>query len=183
MGIQDIAKKMAAAKAAGGGNYLRDGKGRLIVKSIAQDKLYKGDTFIAELQVERSDSYSDAIGTDGKPVLANAPGSTVSFIQQFDQFADTAFPNTKAFLLALVGEAEENVSEEAFVKLYEKAVSKGNPFRGWYLDFETYRKPSRKTGKILTLPKWTHVPQQLEEIAARRAQLDGADAAKAPEAK
>ena len=41
MGIKDIAKKMAQSKAAGGGNYLRDGRGVLIVKALTFEMLSK----------------------------------------------------------------------------------------------------------------------------------------------
>jgi hypothetical protein len=205
MGAKDIAKKLGGSRAAGGGNYIKQGKGRLIVKSLKHEDLYAGETFIAELYVERSESFPGAINpTTKEPELANPPGSSASFIQQFKQFPETAFAMTKGFLLTLLGEDDSTLAKGAaervakgqvpeewckaenkpaaawsgadeFGLAYENVVSKANPCRGMALDYETYTKPTKKGDKILVLPRFTHVKQTPDEIAARRAAFDGAE--------
>lgn len=197
MGVRDIAKKIAASRAAGGGNYLKDGKGICIVKALKQENLYKGETFIAELLVETSESIPGLM-ENGQPVTANSPGSTFAFIQQFEEFPDVAFGNTKAFILTLMGESDESLvaaaaeikasrqkagtlakgedytADDEFAAAYERLTGPQQPGRGMRISFETYRRVTKKSGKSLVLPHWEHVPQTVEQIAATRAKLDGA---------
>ena len=165
MSIVDIAKKISQAKAVGGGSYIPAGKGRLIVKSLKADKLFAGDTFIAEFYI---DQHTPLTGG------ADKTGTTCTFLQQFDKRPQTAFGATKAFLLALLGQdtATEAELEDAIVKV----VSTDNPCRGMVIAFETYEKPTKDNSKILTLPKWETLQQgTAQDIAARRSMLDGKD--------
>lgn len=182
MGIKDVAKKMAEATAAGGGNYLKDGRGVMIVKALKHESLYKGETFVAELQVEASEEIP-GLGP------CNAPGTTVSFIQQFDEYPDTAFGNTKAFVFALTGEDEASCAKSAadkvakkmkpkewsgddeFAMLYEELCGPEQPARGMRVRYETFRKMTKKTGKELVLPRWSHIEQTDEQVAEARAAL------------
>lgn len=182
MGIKDIAKKMAQSKAAGGGNYLKDGRGVLIVKALKHEDMYKGETFVAELLVEASEEIPGA-------GPCNAPGTTVSFVQQFEEYPDTAFANTKAFVYALTGEDDASVEQSAaarvarkekprdwtaddeYAALYEMLCSPEQPARGMRIRYETYRKTTKKSGKELVLPRWSRIDQTDEQIAEARAQL------------
>jgi len=182
MGIRDIAKKMAQTTAAGGGNYLKDGRGVLIVKALKHEDLYKGETFVAELLVEVSEELPGC-------GPCNTPGTSVSFVQQFEEYPDTAFANTKAFIFALTGEDEGTLTKSAadkvarkakpkewsaddeFGELYEALCGADQPARGMRVRYETFRKTTKKTGKELVLPKWSNIQQTDEQIAEARAQL------------
>ncbi len=110
MGMMDIAAKVAGSTSRGGGNWLTDGAGILIVQALkfgTRPKFYNGDTFVAELVVESSQSYADSA------IKANPPGSVVSFIQQFEEFPQTAFSNTRGFLMSLCGETDASLEEDA----------------------------------------------------------------------
>lgn len=169
MGIRDLAKKIAESRSSGGGNHVRDGRGVCIVKALKHETLYKGETFIAELLVESSENLPDAKNADGSQIQANAPGSSFSFLQQFEEYPDTAFGNTKSFILTLMGEAD--VQAEEFAKSYERLVGAQQPARGMRIRFETHRKVSKK-GVSLVLPSWETVPQTVEQIAETRAKMD-----------
>lgn len=176
---REIFRKIAKSRATGGGNYIRQGKGRLIVKSLTLPDLYNGDTFIAEFQVKASESVPGATGKDGKPELANPPGSSCSYIQQLKKF-ESAPGNVKGFLERLDGSAD--MSEGEFEELLASMVNDDpkagevNPARGFEIDYETYQKPIQKgpnAGKLITLVRWTHVDLTTEEVDANRALLDG----------
>jgi hypothetical protein len=115
--VRGIAKKIAEAKARGGGNFLNPGKGVLIVKALkdgTKPEFYAGETFVAELLVEKCEGFSGQLDEKGKEKPAgNAIGSTASYVQQFEEYPDTAFGNTKTFLLALLGETEESLAASA----------------------------------------------------------------------
>src|SRR4029077_12904671 len=180
MGLKDIAAKVAAAKASGSGNYIRPGRGTLMVKELKYTRGFKGDMFVAEMRVIESQSLAGRVDKDGKPVLANEPGSTVSFVQLFDKHEQTAFPNTKAYFLALYGEKEEEITAEELVGAIEAACSKVNPARGMVIRFETVDKETQKHVQI-TIPRWETVQNQTEEtIAKNRAWLDGAEKSEKP---
>lgn len=196
MGVKDLAKKIATSRSSSGGNHLKDGRGVCIVKALKHESLYKGETFIAELQVESSESVPEARDASGAQIQANAPGSSFSFIQQFDEYPDTAFGNTKSFILTLMGETEESLARSAaatkaelvkagklkagedytaddeFAASYERLVGSAQPARGMRIRFETFRKLSKKSGILLVLPRWETVPQTVEQIAATRAAMD-----------
>ena len=182
MGLADIAKKVADAKASGSGNHIRPGRGILMVKEMKYDaKGHKGEKFIAELRVVESVSIAGRTDKEGKPVLANEPGSTVSFVQLFDQHKETAFPNTKAFFLALYGEKEEEISGEDLAGAILAACNGSKqPTRGMLIKYETVDKVTKKDVAII-VPKWEYVPNQSEEtIAKNRAWLDGVEKAEKP---
>lgn len=191
-----MAKKIAASRGSSGGNHLRDGRGVCIVKALKQESLYKGETFIAELMVESSESLAEARDASGAPIQANAPGSSFSFIQQFEEYPETAFGNTKSFILTLMGETEESLAvsaaatkaekikagelaagqdhtaDDEFVAAYERLIGAAQPARGMRIRYETFRKLAKKSGISLVLPRWETVPQTVESIAATRAKMD-----------
>ena len=196
MGIKDIAARIGQARANGGGNYLKDGRGIGIVKALKQENLHKGETFIAELLIESSEA-SGEVNPDGTSVgPPNPPGSTVSMIQQFEEFPETAFNNTKTFIYALMGETDESMAAaaietqkamakagkpkaeidawdaaEEFAAAYTRLTSAENPARGMRIRFETFRKMTKTTRKMLTLPRWETVQQTVEEIQSNRQKL------------
>lgn len=116
MGIRSIAKRVAAARASGGGNFINPGEGELMVKILkdgSRPEFNDGDTFVAELLVLSNKGYEEKDEKGQAKKVGNVVGSTISFIQQFEEFPDTAYGNTKAFLLALLGETEESLAQGA----------------------------------------------------------------------
>lgn len=199
--IKGIAKQIAQAKATGGGNFTNPGKGRLVVLALkdgGKPEFNSGNTFVAEMRVESCTGYQGMKDETGKEKTAgNQIGSTVSYICQFEEFPETAFSNCKKLVLALLGETEETLAaaaaetakrlqaegklpaegwtaDDEFEQAYNSLVDrKVNPARGMVIDYDTYEKETKKTKKIITLPKWSSVSQTEADIAAKRAQLDG----------
>lgn len=65
-----------------------------------------------------------------------------------------------------------------FAKSYEELVDrKKNPARGMRLKYSTYEKDTRDQKTTLTLPRFEPMAQTVDEINAKRAQLDGTPAA------
>lgn len=220
MAIRGIAAKVAAAKARGGGNWINPGEGELVVLALkdgTKPEFHEGDTFVAEMRVESCKGFPGLKKKDGEDKPAgNQAGSVVSYVQQFTEYPDTAFSNTKTFLLALMGESDETLAEAAiatakalaagdaelkkicdpimeqcavsawtadceFAKSYETLVDrKVNPARGMRLRYSTYEKDTKDSKTTLTLARWETVKQTMEEVKAKRAQLDSGQSAAPP---
>jgi hypothetical protein len=94
--MADWRKKLVKAQAAGGGNYIVDGSGRLIVKDLAILERHGDEyTFVADLFVKSS--QPDPMQPDARP---NAPGTSVSYVQQLTVF-ESAAGNMKGLLQAI----------------------------------------------------------------------------------
>lgn len=191
--VSDVAAKIRKANTAGGGNWIKQGKGIQIVKSLALDKKRSGLCFIAEMETESSTSFPDAEPTEGSgglPETANAPGTSVSFLCELDANEDVAYPNMKAYVYKLLGETDEKIDARAKARVAAKEVAEGwtgddefgeilgklvgqdQPCRGMRLAYDT-RRITTKKGNRITVANWRTVDQTGEEIAARRAKLDG----------
>lgn len=195
MGILDIAKKIAEAKGKGGGNFIKDGTGVLIVKALRYEDLHKGDTFIAEFQVESATPMEGEVDANGVQRPCNSPGSDVTWLQQFDEFPETAFDSAKTFVLKLLGETPESLEASAaetkktkggadwtandeFAALFVQICGTGKapgpqPARGMRIKFSTYRRETKKTKQSIVLVNWESVAQDEAMVAATRAKLDG----------
>jgi predicted DNA-binding ribbon-helix-helix protein len=177
MSLKDVAEKMVKAKASGGGNYIEPGKYTLIVREmIYDDHGFQGDNFIVEFFVEQSESYPGETWPDGKPRLANPPGSTCSIAIKFNsETENVAFPNLKRFWMGLNDIAENDITDGAAVlSEISDATGKDQPMRGARVRCETYKKTSKKSGKLLHLPKWIPVKQTPEQILKTRQWLETA---------
>jgi hypothetical protein len=174
---KDVFRKIAQASASTGGNWIKQGKYIFETKKLIGEVKQGGPTFIAELVVVSAEPVTDV-------ETPNAVGSTASYVQLLEKHK-SAMGNAKAFLLALDGKEESEVGEEEFVRMLEfytnsdpklTMVENGqtftvsvNPAKGMRIACETYRQEKRtKPGEIMTLPRWSTVPQTDEEIAARR---------------
>lgn len=172
---------VGTSKATGGGNRIVDGKGRLIVSKIRCQQKTNGPFFIAEFVVESSAKVPVVSLLSGQKldIEPNLPGSTCSaVIPMNDPNVKSGPGNIKALVLALLGysEAEVDAKPGSLADALAKLDSKEQPGRGMLLDYETYRKLTKKAPqKEMTLVKWTHVPQTAgnkpEEIKARAAKL------------
>ena len=190
-GKASIFKKIATSRASKGGNHIKDGKYRFLVKKVLQEKKEDGEMFIVELQVVTSENVPGQFEKAGKPVWpgiegavevkANPVGSSPSYVLNLDS-NKSAGNNAKAFVLALYdGEDFDEEDEEAvadFVETVDELVGEMQPARGMLIDDETFRKKikgGKNAGEPFVGHNWTHVPQTPEEIAQRRAKLDKTD--------
>ena len=156
MAISDLLKKQIAnATPPGGGVYLKDGIYMLAIKKIELDtKKYTGTCFICEFKIVSAKPhpmYPD--------VIPNAEGTSASIVWNFTKHADTAPGNTKGFLATLEGVDASTLDAETVGTLIDAAVSKEQPYKGYLVGCETYRKMTKKGDKELTLPRWQHVPE------------------------
>ena len=170
-------QKIGASNASLKEDVFRDGKGVVEVRELLCKRFFKGNTFVARTRVVSSMDKGDK-DKDGKGITPNAPGSSVGWPQMLDQHA-SAPGNVKAFVLALLGFSEAQVTSAQFAEALERLISKDQPGRGMLIGYETYQQATRSganIGRVNTYVRWTHVPPAAgntpAEIASRRAELD-----------
>jgi len=173
-----IFARIAAAKASVGGNIIRDGKYTFgILKMLADSEAkFNGHMFIVEFTVLASESLPDIVDEkSGKPVLANAVGSTCSYVLNLDKNI-AAMGNAKSFVMALLNQPNESeIDLEDFAETLEALVAQDQPARGMIIKDETFRKTIRggvNAGKPFTGHRWQYVEETEEQIKARRAEFD-----------
>jgi hypothetical protein len=167
---REVFRKIANSRASGGGNQIKDGKYEFTVTKLLMEDKYTGCCFIAELLVDKAEASEPNI----EP---NAVGSTCSYVVNLDGSGKLSAPgNIKAFVLALLGLKEDEVSADEVADYTEKLVASDQPGRGMKITDETYRKTIRggaNAGKPFTAHRWGHVAGQTEaSVAARKAELD-----------
>ena len=110
--MNPLFQKIIDAKATHGGNHIRDGIYIFTILSMTLEAKQGGNMFIVEFHVDESESYPD-ISDDktGKPVLANAAGTTCSWVLNLDK-NQSAGGNIKQFVMALLDETQESVDTE-----------------------------------------------------------------------
>lgn len=182
--MNPLLAKIAAAKCSQGGNRIKDGKYVFSITKVVSEVKRGGSMFIVEMLVDESQTIPDILDAGGKPITANAPGTTVSWVLNVDS-NDSAPGNIKSFTLALFDENEADSDAE---ELQAKAkgepsplatalgelIGKDQPAIGMKIACETYRKlikSGANAGKPFVGNNWRHVPQTVEEIAANRARV------------
>lgn len=170
MGIRETAQRVAAAKGTTGGNYLHGGRGRAVIRSVSFSDGYKGDKFVAEMRVLES--------VDNGAGKADPVGYDFAFLQIFSgtkEKVDTAFNNTKSYLVAANGDTLEDFNsdpENDMASLMEAACGKTQPLRGVLVDYES-REVDTKAGKRIVVQTWRPVKNQTpESIAENRAKFE-----------
>lgn len=163
--MQDILNQIAGANATAGGNFIRDGEYLYTIKSTIIQKGHTGVCWIAELRVD------EARQTE-KDVEPNPVGSIVSMICNFTKHV-AAPGNAKAYVLAAVGNKENEVTQEQMAAMLQQVVSSGQPLCGVQIRNSTYRKMTRDNKTRLTLNRFEHVPNQsAQDIAGRRREIE-----------
>jgi hypothetical protein len=160
--LREIAADVKAAKTAGGGNYIKPGKGVLIVREIKLQKGFKGKSFIAEFLVESSQA-TDA----GKE--PNSPGSSCSKIEMLtgkQEHVDSALGRIKALLIACSGFAEAALTADEMNAAFDEALDHPESVIGTRVGYETYQVVTRDTQKEITAVKWIPIPGQTAEMEA-----------------
>lgn len=168
-----ILKKIAESSVSGGGNNIRDSRGRLVVKKLALEDGFKGSRFVAEFIVVGSNKVHVTSLKTGN-ILDIAPhtvGEEVSWVQMLDEH-DSAFGNVKGFILELFGEKEAS-NDEIFETLTRICGLSDDPkdnvdCSGMAVDYDTYRKVTRANQIEITLIKWKHVEQEDGDVSAMR---------------
>jgi hypothetical protein len=185
-----LLEKIAAAKITQGGNNIKDGKYIFSILKILSEKKRNGNMFIVEMLVDESSSIPDIFEKDGKPVHANAAGTTVSWVLNLDN-NDSAPGNIKAFVLGLFDESEADIDAEELqakskgepsplATTLGELISREQPALGRKIVSETYRKlikSGKNAGQPFVGHNWRHVAQTPEEIAANRARVENKKAA------
>lgn len=162
-----ILRKIAEAKASGGGNITKDGKYTFAVNAMMIEAKFNGTMFIVEHYVKSA----EAVEPDVEP---NKPGTICSIVYNLDKNV-SAPGNTKAYVLALFGYKEDEVTQDEFVATLGELCGPAQPARGMLIRTETFRKPIQKgpnAGKPFTGHRWQHVEQTEDQIATERKYLD-----------
>jgi hypothetical protein len=158
------AKKVAEASANKSGTPLVDGNYLLTVVNLIVHDGYKGTSFIAEMVVDESSTAREGI----RP---NAPGTRASYVVNLTK-NEMGPGNAKSYILALLGKEESEISDEDFIEALQGLVTPDQPARGPQLRDSTFFK-NTKDGRPFTGHNWSYVDQTEEEVAARRAEIDG----------
>jgi len=172
----DYLKKIEEAKVSGTGNPFRDGKYRAEVQKLSIFEGRKSVFFLYEFKILEV-SKSGNVGRDGKEILPNAVGTTVSNV--IDMAGEMGPQNIKALIAGLVGEDPDTILAEDIAEITsedeiadEKFLA-GQPAKYLKIDVEAFTRP-QKTDKTkdFTHIRWAHVPPteaDLAEITKRRA--------------
>lgn len=177
------ANQIAEAQVVESGNWIRDGKGRLIVKKIVFEKMNGGPTFVAEFEVESNQKVSvvSLLTREKLDIEPNAVGSSCSMVTRLtgDALAIKSKQGSiKNFICKLLGVDPKNVTSQEYVEAFRQACSPGQPAKGMVVDFETVRKLNKKEDEEFIRPQWTHVPPSGDnapaKVAERRARLENA---------
>lgn len=201
MAVSVIARKIAAGKARSGGDFLNPGKGEIEIVALKdgdKPEFRDGATFVAEAVMIECEGFKGMLNAQGKEKPAGNPvGGPITFLQQFDEYPDTAYDNVKSFILTLLDETDESLEaaaaekrksnpalqgsngawsgQDEFATAYDSLVNRQtNPARGMRIRYSTYEYKAKESGNILTLPRWESVKQTEAEIQARRAARDRA---------
>jgi hypothetical protein len=170
MSIKDAAKLVSGAKVSGSGNYIVAGRGTLVVREwIYKPDAFNGPTVICEFKVETSHDLPGAT-EGGKPVYANAPGTTCSFTKMIGPGKNQEFfaGHVKTLLNVLDGDESGDLGE-----LLEKVCGEAQGARGLRVNYEaTINK--KKNGEPVTAIKWSAYPNDEASVASGLAFLAGA---------
>lgn len=163
-----LLKKIAESSASGGGNNLRDGRGRLVVKKLSLDDGFKGARFVTEAVVIASSKIPVTELKTGKTldITPNEVGSDLSIVHMLDKH-ESAFGNVKGFVLELFGEQDDSTNTTEFYDTL-KELTEENAAHGMVIDYSTYRKITSVNKVEIVLAKWSRVEQTPADIKRMR---------------
>ncbi len=193
---REIFAAVAGTPAASKGDYFKKGSGTaVILECLRKETDESGEMFIPRFKV------LTATGKDGS--VTNAPGDKVAWPQFLtkSKFPKIARANVKAFVLAVTGDREADITADQFIATWEDminyqagSISEYNKreikdvqaARGVIIGWTTYdqqtkgqKEQSKAGGKYEsnTYVTFSHVPDQ-GDIEARIAELDKTDPVK-----
>jgi len=161
----ELLKSIAEATASGGGNYIRDSRGRAVVKRTALESGFNGDRFVVELIIISSAPISVIALTDQNGqtkgaklnIEPHAVGDQVSEVYMLgDPKQDPGFGKTKAFILALLNLNPLEVSAGDIAETMDD-MDKNNGARGMTIDYSTRRIVTKGNGKEITVTDFSNV--------------------------
>lgn len=159
MGIQDLAARIAAAKASKAGNYIKPGKYVFEIQKLIADKMRGGNMFVVEMTVVSAQQTDPAYSP-------NVVGSSVSYVVNMDK--DSGMGNVKSFIMAVLDVPETEVTAEAVVEL----LGPSEPLRFARIADEAFNRPMRsKPNEMFTNHRWEYIqltPEECGRIAAAR---------------
>lgn len=169
---EQLLKKIAGATTSGGGINLRDGRGRIAVKTMLLQDGFKGSRFVMEGVIVSSAKIPVTELKTGKTldINPNEPGTDISWVQMLDEH-ESAFGAVKDLVLKLYGEDESSITNEDFIATLDELTTK-NSALGMVVDFGTYRKVTRANSIEIVLPKWATVEQSPDDIKAMKKWLE-----------
>lgn len=167
--MSSIFKQIAGSKASKGGAIIKPGSYTFEVQNVMVDpKCFGGAMFIAEFKVLEAKPTVDGI-------VPNMVGSSCSFVVNLVKNQGIGLGNAKAFLIALAGSNEEEMTDELISELVEEVGGKKStqPMRFTRIKDEVFTKKQRTdASKDFTVHKWQTVElteADWAEINARRA--------------
>ncbi|AGC44559.1 hypothetical protein MYSTI_03247 [Myxococcus stipitatus DSM 14675] len=150
--------RIATAQAAVGAQYLRSGRYRLEVQSIRTKDGFKGLSAIAEVKVVTSERTQATEPT--------RPGLVTSYVENLSDTKKNGGGRFKAFLMALAG-AEEHEVTPGFIAKFTEAKQAGAFL---LVDCEVFPKtlPEKdgRPGKVIEGYRWSNVSPTDAELAA-----------------
>ncbi len=172
----EILQEIADSTPSGGGNQLRDGRYRFLVKKLALETGFKGPRWTIDLVVKHAHKLPGVVELlTGRPidVEPNAVGTDVGMVKMLSTKEDYEAPglgDTKSFVLALYNSTEETTRSDLVATLDE--LDKTNCAYGMAIDCTTRRKVTDRNKRELVLQDWTHVEQTPEDIKKNRAWME-----------
>lgn len=161
-----LGNDISTANPTGGGTNLRDGKYKLCVERFFEQSGYTGDCVIAEFRVLEAEATEEGV----KP---NAVGSSCSSVWNVTKQKEAARGNVMAFLMAMFDCDKEEITAER----YAECVDDEHMLRGFVINAETFRKANQgrqvaaNAGKIMTVPKFIHYPDNTEEAVEEQKKM------------
>ncbi len=185
----ELLKAISESSASGGGNYIRDSRGRLVVKRTALETGFNGDRFVVEFIVVSSAKVSVIALTDQNgqtkgaklDIEPHVTGDAVSEVYMLgDPKKDPGFGKSKSFILALLGLNALEVKAEEIADTMDD-LDKTNGARGMVIDYATRRIVTKENKNEITVTDFSNVVGNTpEDIAAMGTWMDALLAAPAP---
>ena len=176
MNTNSLFSGLKSAKTFDRGTFLKAGQYQVRVKrAIFKKTRSKGDAFILEVTVEKSD-YEDlkkkaiaALGSNPynlqelEKTLPNAPGSSASWYQGLSDI-DIGFGALKSFAATILGEKPEDPEFIEMVEGFMDSVVNQGTLNGMLIPVEVVMVQTRQD-KPFSLHKWGQIID--EQVAAR----------------
>ena len=175
-----LLRQIAESTSSGGGNYIRDSRGRLCVKRIAFEEGFGGNRAVAEFVVVSSAKIDVFALTnkDGQTIGAKLDiepygvGAEVNELFQFgDPKKDPGFGKFKALVLALYGVSPTGTTPDEIISTMD-TLDKTNGARGMLIDYSTRRIITTGKGIEITVTDFTNVPGTGPDGAQTDEQMD-----------
>jgi len=161
----ELLKAIAESTASGGGNYIRDSRGRVVVKRTALETGFNGDRFVVEFIVVSSAAISVVALTDQNGqtkgaklnIEPHAPGDSVSEVYMLgDPKKDPGFGKAKAFILSLLGLNPSEVTSAEIADTMDD-MDRTNGARGMVVDYQTRRLITKESKLEITVANFSNV--------------------------